>query len=406
MLKRWLSGALATTMLLAGANVFADSVENDIQIVNYKNGKETRQEYLPGRYANQDSPAVPPSTAEIDDTIDPEVYDSFKRAGLIDSDGNFDWEAYGALPTLDEEKDKKEIESVDYKNGKETRQEYLPGRYANQDSPAVPPSTAEIDDTIDPEVYDSFKRAGLIDSDGNFDWEACGELPTLDEEIETYNVIDRDDRISVGIKDEPPYYYTAFLLIKYPSSSGYFRGTGFVAGEGVLATAGHNVYNSGHGGWAEEVTVILQRDENNYPHGTTMVTQFRSNSGWVDYQNTEDDWALIETAKDLSDYVGYCGIVNPDKDIVGEIIELPGYPREVRNETNSYEMWTDTGTVLKQNADNEVYYDADTSGGNSGSGVFINTSSAIAIHAYGTASGNHGARIQGLLYETLQEYRR
>ena len=329
MLKRWLSGALATTMLLTGANVFADSVENDIQIVNYKDGEETYQEYVPGRYANQDSPAVPPSITEIDDTIDPEAYDNFERAGLLTSDGNFDWEAYGALPTLDKEAD-------------------------------------------------------------------------------TYDVIGSDDRVSVGVVDDPPYYYTAYLLMEYIDASGnsnLYRGTGFIAGEGVIATAGHNIYSHDEDGWADNVTIILQKDNDNNPYGTTVKTQLRSNTGWTKRQETKNDWGLIETAKDLSDYVGYCGIVNPDIDVVGETMELPGYPANVRGETDSYEMWTDTGTVLKQNADNEVYYDADTSGGNSGSGVFINTSSAIAIHAYGRGSSNSGARIQGLLYEMLQEYR-
>lgn len=302
-----------------------------------------------------------------------------------------------------------EIKVVNFENGIETYEEYatqtlqdvdLPGRAASSVLPAS--------EGIDPESYQHFEEADLLKDDGSFNWEAYAELPTLDEEIDTYSVIGKDDRVAVTNTDEAPYCYTAYLLMSYINKDGTkssYRGTGFVAGENMVVTCGHNIYSHdvNREGWANSVTIILQKNGNVEPW-TTTKSRLRSNSGWTQKEQKESDWGIIETTKNLADYVGYGVIASPSTNIVGKVVEIPGYPKVVKNETNSYKMWTDTGTVSRQDSNGRIHYDVDTSGGNSGSGVFINGSTAVAVHAYG-GTLNSGARIAGLLYNLIMEYR-
>lgn len=94
--------------------------------------------------------------------------------------------------------------------------------------------------------------------------------------------------------------------------------------------------------------------------------------------------------------------------LTGDLIELPGYPSKAGNYTGLYNMWTDTGFVSRQDANAMLFYDADSSKGNSGSPVFWNSSAyACAIHAYGDDNyiANSGARIKGSLYDVIMQYR-
>lgn len=312
----------------------------------------------------------------------------------------------GAFAAEDKELDNNNmdrIQIVNYENGKVTYEDYIPKKSKSisadlKPDESVSPKKANLENE---KARQHFKDAGLIDENGHFDWKAYGELPTRDETMPR-SIIGNDNRYKVTKTSEKPYRYVAYLLMSY--DDGNYRGTGFISGNGVVTTCGHNIYDPDIGEWANKVTVILQREGSSYPYGSTTKTKLRSNTGWTRKGNTEDDWGLIETADDLSDYVGYCGIKNPNTDIAGKIAEIPGYPKQVQDETNSYDMWTDAGDIIKQNSDDEVYYDIDTSGGNSGSPVFIDDVYVAAVHAYG-GSSNHGARVKGLLYDLMKEYR-
>lgn len=74
-------------------------------------------------------------------------------------------------------------------------------------------------------------------------------------------------------------------------------------------------------------------------------------------------------------------------------------------------MWTMSGTV-KRTTTNKVFYDIDTTGGQSGSPVYWYSGAtygyqAIAIHAYGASflTTNSGTRITSSVFEHLASYR-
>ena len=101
---------LLSMSMLAGMSVssFADdglTVGNDkIKVVDFENGIETYEEYATQTLQDADLPGRPASSAfPAAGSIDPKSYQHFKEAGLLNEDGSFNWEAYGELPTLDEE---------------------------------------------------------------------------------------------------------------------------------------------------------------------------------------------------------------------------------------------------------------------------------------------------------------
>jgi hypothetical protein len=74
---------------------------------------------------------------------------------------------------------------------------------------------------------------------------------------------------------------------------------------------------------------------------------------------------------------------------IGDIINLAGYPKSVQGETNSQTMWRSSGGV-NTITDRLIYYDADTTGGNSGGPVWQLISGLrriIAIHVVSTPGG-------------------
>jgi hypothetical protein len=78
-------------------------------------------------------------------------------------------------------------------------------------------------------------------------------------------------------------------------------------------------------------------------------------------------------------------------------IDLAGYPAAVQGEGNSRAMWHSSGIVLSE-ADLIVYYDADTSGGNSGSPIWQYFPDpalirVIAVHSFGAVRFNGGPRL-------------
>lgn len=299
-----------------------------------------------------------------------------------------------------------DIKIVTYRDGVETYEDYSASTLSDPgDSDPIEPTSPRSEGIVSEEAMQNFEEAGLLDENGNFDWEAYAALPTLDEEPSGRSVIGTDDRYRVSDTSVSPYKYVAYLFVE--RDDGNYRGTGFVAGKGIVATCAHNFYNQ-ETGWANEVTVILNRKDSVYPYGATVYTGLRTNNGWIETGEPAYDWGVIETQEDLSRYVGACGIKGTSYDLTGEPIELPGYPKVVQNSTNSHYMWTDTGIVTRIDSRDMVYYNADSSGGNSGSPVFWgSTAYACAIHSHGDLSNreNSGARIKGALYDMIMQYR-
>ena len=77
---------------------------------------------------------------------------------------------------------------------------------------------------------------------------------------------------------------------------------------------------------------------------------------------------------------------------IGSNINLAGYPSSVQGETNSQSMWLSSGAVNRI-ADRLIYYNADTTGGNSGGPVWQLMSGLRRIIAVHVVSSPGGCRL-------------
>ena len=130
--------------------------------------------------------------------------------------------------------------------------------------------------------------------------------------------------------------------------------------------------------------------------------QFTATS-WITNQNYIDAWKTFSCDPFNYDYgaaffntsfagVGittYMPVVFNISPSIGEIINIAGYPGSVKGETNSQAMWKSSGNVTSV-ADRILYYNSDTTSGNSGGPVWELISGQrriIAIHVSASPGG-------------------
>lgn len=200
------------------------------------------------------------------------------------------------------------------------------------------------------------------------------------------------------------------VKINFTASNGEsYWGTGFVVDEHTIATAAHCVCEQTNGKNAtnsgSKVTEINFFNSDGTP-GLSItdavevhVPTLYVNGSYSDYNPY--DYALIKVNEDLSDYAIFnLGIMNDNFINKQTAVSVTGFPKKVNNQEVHNVMYTGTG-FIRQSDDNELYYDIDTFGGNSGGPIYITSTfqgkayyTVIGIHAYGDANSyNGGARI-------------
>jgi glutamyl endopeptidase len=217
-----------------------------------------------------------------------------------------------------------------------------------------------------------------------------------------------DDRVQINSTDAYPWRVHASLLITAADNSMWI-GTGWFIGPHTLITAGHVVYikNSGvpgRDGWVKSINVMPGRNGSTLPYGSVTSTNFHSVTGWTDSGDENYDYGAIIIPTELGNTVGWFGFgVYPDSDLLSATGNISGYPGDKPTGT----QWYDSRTIASVNSQ-KVYYDIDTAGGQSGSGLYriINGQYyGIAIHAYGGATTNSGTRITTPVYNNMVSWK-
>lgn len=208
-------------------------------------------------------------------------------------------------------------------------------------------------------------------------------------------VIGTDDRVRISPANSYPWRVHASLLITAADGSRWL-GTGWFVGPHTLITAGHCVFikNSGvagRDGWVRSIAVSPGRDADSYPYGTVNSTNLRTVQGWANNANPDYDYGAIILPNDLGSTTGWLGAANlSDATLLASTANISGYP----GDKPSGSQWYHARRITAVNP-TKVYYDVDTSGGQSGSAVYAIRDGgryAVAVHAYGGAS-NSGTRI-------------
>ena len=238
------------------------------------------------------------------------------------------------------------------------------------------------------------------------------------------DVIGVDDRVPITDTSTTPWRCICHLEITYDSGQVGF-GTGWFAGEHTVITAGHCLYTRGTPSRrATQVRVIPGRNGTLAPYGYVVAREFKLHPKWVsevdDVNAAPYDYGAIIVDHDVNgaafgERIGYFGLRSyeklEEKQLDMAIVNNAGYPHEASKTYGS--MWFNAGRVHIQDDgplkdDRFLEYMVDTTGGQSGSPVFLLDSTAnqryvVAIHTTGNFI-NRGVRVTAEVYDQILEW--
>lgn len=206
-------------------------------------------------------------------------------------------------------------------------------------------------------------------------------------------------------------------VVKLIGSTNYL-GTGFIVNNHVIATAAHCVYNSDYTSKVVEDILVFNSNNSVSAHLTPVEIHIpceyltcRSNN---DLQEAKKyDYALITVAQSLpaTTYTHFnLSTCFDNVSLASNSLKVTGFPQSVNNNLvntkTSHSQYTGTGN-LQDLTDYKLFYDTDTSGGNSGGPVYIEETinnnkcyTVLAIHTHGedgndndNSENNCGTRI-------------
>lgn len=217
-------------------------------------------------------------------------------------------------------------------------------------------------------------------------------------EIGISAIIGTDDRTQITNTTSFPYRAIVYI------ETNRGRCTGWMIGPHTVATAGHCVHSGGSNGqWATWARVYPGKNGSSNPYGYANATNFKSVVGWTQNGNHEYDYGAIQLDRNIGNSTGWFGFRWQAASYAGEAETITGYPGE-KNGT----MWTHENRV-HYDTERKLYYQNDTTGGQSGSPVYQNRSDCgycgIGIHAYGSSQYNSGTRITEGVFNNLLNWK-
>ncbi len=198
------------------------------------------------------------------------------------------------------------------------------------------------------------------------------------------SVLGLDERTRIVSTTTAPWKFVCALDIDAPL--GRFIGTAWAVAPRTLITAGHCVFDATQmGGWAREIAVTPGQDREIKPFGTRKVVKFSTTELWHQNQDPDFDIAALHLDEPLF-AEGECFQVGafPDAELKGFLVNVSGYPG---TPGNGQEQWWAKNRVREVSA-RRIFYDVDTSGGQSGGPAYIFQEEngppvVVGIHAYG-----------------------
>jgi glutamyl endopeptidase len=192
-----------------------------------------------------------------------------------------------------------------------------------------------------------------------------------------------DERTHIVETDEAPWRMVCALSIDGPL--GTYRGTGWRVGPRTVITAGHCVYTSDMGGWANKITVSPGQDGEERPYGSLESTKFSTVDLWEKNQDPDFDISAIHLSEPIGDRVGWFQVASlPDDRLKDYLVNVSGYPGQPGD---GKEQWWAKNRI-RAVTPRRIFYEVDTSGGQSGAPVYIIENegappTVVGIHAYG-----------------------
>lgn len=152
-------------------------------------------------------------------------------------------------------------------------------------------------------------------------------------------------------------------------------GTGWLVGPRTVITAGHVLRWQGAGREALRVRVIPGRDRDTMPFKAFDAHVFHYHPLWAGLETDPRgaDIAAIRLAEPIGKRIGFFGVAAlTDATLNGRVVNIPGYPALVEGHQVEActELWWHANHIKKLEP-TRIFYDVDTSGGQSGSPVML-----------------------------------
>ena len=222
------------------------------------------------------------------------------------------------------------------------------------------------------------------------------EGPESPPSIMPKDIIGGDNRTKITDTSEFPYRAIGYIVSTWPKGSPTV-GTAWLFKSDAIATAGHCVYSKDNGGWATRITFYPGRNGASIPYGSDYSIRISSTTPWIENEDSTMDYGLIKLNKAIGNQIGWFGY-GYDQTSVGTRVRIAGYPGE-KNQT----QWAMTGNIFAQSA-NRLWYTIDTTGGQSGSPIYIPGNTAVGVHTDGLTTWNGGKRIHKDMFDWMRSY--
>jgi V8-like Glu-specific endopeptidase len=209
-----------------------------------------------------------------------------------------------------------------------------------------------------------------------------------------------DHRLRVTNPELAPIRSLAAILAIDRKNGGMQLGTGWFFSPSLLVTAGHVLFDHKSNLGEMREAFVLPLHNNSIPNSKGLAEkihvsprQFRHTEGWVKNKDKAADYAAIvlpesqhsqhwcNTSVELNDEVLEGGKVG------AQDILVAGYPVKPPGGAVPGTMWIAAGTIGGRDT-KQISYTIDTSGGQSGTAVFLSTQKGayvLGIHNYGVA---------------------
>ncbi|WGZ94042.1 MAG: trypsin-like peptidase domain-containing protein [Candidatus Thiothrix putei] len=224
--------------------------------------------------------------------------------------------------------------------------------------------------------------------------------PTATARIIQESILGFDSRFQVIPASYPE---RAVALITY---NGNTHCSGWLVSKDTLVTAGHCVHGGGSTGrWgATTAFKVYPGFSDGYaPYGSCTPRELYSTYGWVTNADSNADIGLIKLDCTVGNSTGYFSYAITDT-IDNTAVNINGYPGD---KAGGGQQWGSKGIVLYATP-TKIHYDNDTTGGMSGSPVWVQDSTtawALGIHTNGentlAPGSNSGTRISKEVFDLI-----
>ncbi|MDR2977512.1 MAG: trypsin-like serine protease [Streptococcaceae bacterium] len=215
----------------------------------------------------------------------------------------------------------------------------------------------------------------------------------------TRTVFGPDDRFR--ITNTTTYPYSAVVMTRTTFPDGYVAsGSGALISPNSVLTAGHNVYDKYHGGWATSIISYPGYNAGATPFGGIYGTNFYSVNGWVgsadsdtkNSYNSRYDIGIIRLASNIGRHTGFFGVSWGAADL-NQTFTLTGYPGTVSQSNVLGQMFSASGKVTSQDT-NSLYYQIDMTPGDSGGPLYNSAHQIFGVNVVAFLDKNGATKLE------------